>query len=97
LTAMRVHVYLEGRGALEQAVDFREASHVDSFMDAPLRSRGDGGPRKGETSRREERQRPLDGGTGCDCVIDKRLLEEGFSANLPPPIFGKTEVTRELD
>jgi hypothetical protein len=40
---------------------------------------------------------PGTGFTGCDGGIDERPREEGFSANLSPPIFGKTEVTRELD
>jgi hypothetical protein len=35
--------------------------------------------------------------TGCDGGIDKRSREEVFLASLSPPIFGKTEVTRELD
>ena len=34
------------------------------------------------------------GFTGCDGGIDERPREEGFFANLSPPIFGKTEVTR---
>jgi hypothetical protein len=37
------------------------------------------------------------GFTGCGGGIDERPREEGFSASLSPPIFGKTEVTRELD
>jgi hypothetical protein len=37
------------------------------------------------------------GFTGCGGGIDERLPEEGVSASLSPPIFGKTEVTRELD
>ena len=37
------------------------------------------------------------GFTGCGGGIDERPREEGFYANLSPPIFGKTEVTRELD
>jgi hypothetical protein len=35
------------------------------------------------------------GTTGCGGGIDERLCEEGFSASLSPPIFGKTEVTRD--
>jgi hypothetical protein len=35
--------------------------------------------------------------TGCGGEIDKRPREEGFFASLSPPIFGKIEVTRELD
>jgi hypothetical protein len=34
---------------------------------------------------------------GCGGGIDERPHEEGFSVSLSPPIFGKTEVTRELD
>ena len=37
------------------------------------------------------------GFTGCGGRIDERPSEEGFFASLSPPIFGKTEVTRELD
>jgi hypothetical protein len=37
------------------------------------------------------------GSTGCDDGINERLREEEFFAILSPPIFGKTEVTRELD
>jgi hypothetical protein len=37
------------------------------------------------------------GFTGFDGGINERLREEGFSASLSPPLFGKTEVTRELD
>jgi hypothetical protein len=37
------------------------------------------------------------GSTECDGGINERLREEGFFANLSPPIFGKTEVMRELD
>jgi hypothetical protein len=37
------------------------------------------------------------GFAGCDSGIDERPREEGFFASLSPPIFGKTEVTRELD
>jgi hypothetical protein len=37
------------------------------------------------------------GSTGCDGGIDERPHEEGFFASLSPSIFGKTEVTRELD
>ena len=37
------------------------------------------------------------GFTGCGGGIDERPREEGFFASLSPPIFGKTEVTRELD
>jgi hypothetical protein len=33
----------------------------------------------------------------CGGGIDERPREEGFFASLSPPIFGKTEVTRELD
>jgi hypothetical protein len=36
------------------------------------------------------------GFTGCG-GIDERPREEGFFASLSPPIFGKTEVARELD
>jgi hypothetical protein len=39
----------------------------------------------------------LAGLTGWGGGIDERPREEGFFANLSPPIFGKTEVTRELD
>ena len=35
--------------------------------------------------------------TGCGGGIDERPYEEGFLASLSPPIFGKTEVTRDLD
>jgi hypothetical protein len=35
--------------------------------------------------------------TGCVDKADKRLREEGFFGNLSSPIFGKTEVTREID
>jgi hypothetical protein len=35
--------------------------------------------------------------TGCGGGIDERPRHEDFFANLFPPIFGKTEVTRELD
>jgi hypothetical protein len=35
--------------------------------------------------------------TGCDGGIDERRREEGFFPSLSPPIFGKTEVTWELD
>jgi hypothetical protein len=35
--------------------------------------------------------------TGCDGGVDKPLREEGLLTCLSPPIFGKTEVTRELD
>jgi hypothetical protein len=37
------------------------------------------------------------GVTGCGGGIDERPREEGFFYSLSPPIFGKTEVTRELD
>jgi hypothetical protein len=37
------------------------------------------------------------GSPGCDVEINERLREEGFFAILSPPIFGKTEVMRELD
>jgi hypothetical protein len=37
------------------------------------------------------------GPTGCGGGIDERPREEGVFAGLSPPIFGKTEVTRELD
>jgi hypothetical protein len=37
------------------------------------------------------------GFTGCGGGIDERQREEGFFASLSPPIFGKTEVTLELD
>jgi hypothetical protein len=37
------------------------------------------------------------GFTGCGGGIAERSREEGFFASLSPPIFGKTEVTRELD
>jgi hypothetical protein len=37
------------------------------------------------------------GFTGCGGGIDERPREEGFFAILFPPIFGKTEVTRELN
>jgi hypothetical protein len=37
------------------------------------------------------------GSTVCDGGVDKRLREEGFYASLSLPIFGKTEVARELD
>jgi hypothetical protein len=36
------------------------------------------------------------GFAGCDGGIDERPREEVFFANLSPPIFGKTEVTREI-
>jgi hypothetical protein len=35
--------------------------------------------------------------TECGGGIDERPREEGFFASLSPFIFGKTEVTRELD
>jgi hypothetical protein len=35
--------------------------------------------------------------TGCGGGIDERPREERFFASLSLPIFGKTEVTRELD
>jgi hypothetical protein len=35
--------------------------------------------------------------TRFDGGINERPREEGFSVSLSPPIFGKTEVTRELD
>ena len=35
--------------------------------------------------------------TGCGGGIDERPREEGFFDNLSPPIFGETQVTRELD
>jgi hypothetical protein len=35
--------------------------------------------------------------TGCDDGIDERPREERLFASFSPPIFGKTEVTRELD
>jgi hypothetical protein len=35
--------------------------------------------------------------TGCGDGVDEHPREEGFFANLSPPIVGKTEVTRELD
>jgi hypothetical protein len=35
--------------------------------------------------------------TGCGGGINERPREEGFFASLSLPIFGKTEVTRELD
>jgi hypothetical protein len=34
---------------------------------------------------------------GCGGGVDERPREEGVFASLFPPIFGKTEVTRELD
>jgi hypothetical protein len=34
---------------------------------------------------------------GCGGGIDERPREEGFFASLSPPIFGKTEVARELE
>jgi hypothetical protein len=37
------------------------------------------------------------GSTGLDGGIDERPREEGLFASLPPPILGKTEITRELD
>jgi hypothetical protein len=37
------------------------------------------------------------GFTRCDGGVDKRLREEGLFVSLSPPIFGKTEVTREVD
>jgi hypothetical protein len=40
---------------------------------------------------------PEAGLTGCGGGIDERPREEGLFASLSPPIFGKTEVTRELD
>jgi hypothetical protein len=44
--------------------------------------------------------RGYDLGTGlarCDGGIDERPREEGFFASLSPHVFGKTEVTLELD
>jgi hypothetical protein len=35
--------------------------------------------------------------TGFDGGINERLREEGLSAGLSLPLFGKTEVTRKLD
>jgi hypothetical protein len=35
--------------------------------------------------------------TGFEGGINERLREEGFSASLSPPLFGKAEVRRELD
>jgi hypothetical protein len=35
--------------------------------------------------------------TRCDGGVDKRLREKGFFTSVFPPIFGKTEVTRELN
>jgi hypothetical protein len=35
--------------------------------------------------------------TGCGGKIDERPREEGFLTSLSHLIFGKTEVTRELD
>jgi hypothetical protein len=35
--------------------------------------------------------------TGFEGGINERPREEGVSANLCPPLFGKAEVTRELD
>jgi hypothetical protein len=35
--------------------------------------------------------------TGCGGGIDERPREEGLFVSLFPPIFGKTELTRELD
>jgi hypothetical protein len=52
---------------------------------------------KEEGSRRWARLRPWGGATRCDGGVDERPREEGSSASLAPPIFGKTEVTRELD
>jgi hypothetical protein len=37
------------------------------------------------------------GPTGCGGGIDERPRLKGFFASVSPPIFGKTEVTRELD
>jgi hypothetical protein len=37
------------------------------------------------------------GVTGFNGGINERLREEGLSASLFPPLFGKTEVMRELD
>jgi hypothetical protein len=37
------------------------------------------------------------GSTGCDGGINGRLREELILASLSLPIFGRTEVTRELD
>jgi hypothetical protein len=37
------------------------------------------------------------GFTGCGGGIDERPREEGLFASLSPPIFDKTEVTRDLD
>jgi hypothetical protein len=37
------------------------------------------------------------GRTGCGGGIDERPREEGYFASLSPPIFGQTEVSRELD
>jgi hypothetical protein len=34
---------------------------------------------------------------GCNNGINERLHEEGVFTSLSPPIFGTTEVTRELD
>jgi hypothetical protein len=37
------------------------------------------------------------GSTGCGGGIDERPREERVFASLSPPIFAKTEVTRELE
>jgi hypothetical protein len=63
----------------------------------PTCPRGDGGPRQGGTSRREERNDLGAGSTGCHDGINERLREEVFFVSLSPPIVGKTKVTRELD
>jgi hypothetical protein len=60
----------------------------------PTCPQGDGGPRLGGNSRREERLRRR---SGCDVGINERSREEGFFASLSPPFSGRTEVTREVD
>jgi hypothetical protein len=54
---------------------------------------GDGGSKPGRSANWKARAEFM----GCGGGIDERPREEGFFASLSPPIFGKTEVTRELD
>jgi hypothetical protein len=57
--------------------------------------RGDWGPRKEDRCVGGRGKDLVAGLTGCNGGIDERPREEGFFANLSPPIFGKTEVTWE--
>jgi hypothetical protein len=69
------------------------------------RTLGDGGPHAlevtGDLDKEERRGRCFNdlgaGLTGCGGGIDERPREKGVLPSLSPPMFGKTEVTRELD